>query len=438
MKTQWIIISSMLVIMLLAGCVNPPQMNSGKPVVEETMLPQVGQTTTEPPADQPPEQPLEQPTQDSAEPLPPDNEPVEDRSNEFMAKLAAAIERKDFELLSAMIMDGDFAVAYWRSEGLVISADEAVRHMREIYLVEGSQPATRRVVDLRGLLEGADPLQMFGPNAQLVEAFHVSGLGPRAEDEAIMVISRDPATGQNTWYGMLAAAGGFNTHSAPADPATPPADDAAFGQQLAQAFEARDFDTLRSLMRDRFSFATFNNQLIEVPSDEAMQTLRETSLVDGSQPAARFGTDIPAMLGGSDPLGLWGPVASPVRAIHVMGLGPNAAEEAVLVIGRDPNSGQFYWRGILLPQFGYFRATDTDERVLPTDVKFVLAKEDVNLRSGPGQNFAVEGQVFAGQIVQVTGKSIDEAWWRVMCEQDSSGMCWVSADPTLTEPTTAP
>ncbi len=74
-----------------------------------------------------------------------------------------------------------------------------------------------------------------------------------------------------------------------------------------------------------------------------------------------------------------------------------------------------------------------------TDVKYVLAKQDINIRKGPGTNFEIVGGVYAGQTAQVTGyKSADEQWWRVVCPIDNVTDCWVSADSALTEPTDKP
>lgn len=215
----------------------------------------------------------------------------------------------------------------------------------------------------------------------------------------------------------------------------------AVGDALGRAFEARDFAELRTLMRDRFSISTFNQTLYEYPSDEAIDRLRQSVLVDGSAPAMRFGTDVVALLSGADPLEQWGPVAQVVRAVHVMGLGPTAGDEAVLVIGRDAATGNFYWHGILLPaDDGYFKAQPIPDplEVVETDVKYVMAREDINVRTGPGTKYDVNGQIWGGQIAQVYGISSDHAWYRIYCTQDSSGYCWITADPALTEPTTAP
>jgi hypothetical protein len=77
--------------------------------------------------------------------------------------------------------------------------------------------------------------------------------------------------------------------------------------------------------------------------------------------------------------------------------------------------------------------------VKATAVKYVRAKEDVNIRKGPGTNFDIVGGVYAGQTAEVTGyMSADEQWWRVVCPVDNVTECWVSADPSLTEPAQTP
>jgi uncharacterized protein YgiM (DUF1202 family) len=167
--------------------------------------------------------------------------------------------------------------------------------------------------------------------------------------------------------------------------------------------------------------------------------LQEGILGPGAQPAARFGADIVALLSGTDPLSLWGPVANPARALHVLGLGANAEQEAVLVIGRDDANGTLFWLGILLPRAGYFSTLLPDpSAVAETDVEYVMALTDLNVRLGPGTDYAVVGLVRGGQIAQVTGVSLNGAWWRIFCTNDPSGICWISADPTLSEPTAAP
>lgn len=83
--------------------------------------------------------------------------------------------------------------------------------------------------------------------------------------------------------------------------------------------------------------------------------------------------------------------------------------------------------------------TDSTFPTKPTAVKYVQAKQDINIRKGPGTNYDIVGGVYAGQTAQVTGvSSADGQWWRVICPDGSVGDCWVSADPALTEPAPPP
>jgi uncharacterized protein YgiM (DUF1202 family) len=70
---------------------------------------------------------------------------------------------------------------------------------------------------------------------------------------------------------------------------------------------------------------------------------------------------------------------------------------------------------------------------LPSEVKSVLVKDDVRLRRGPGAGYDILGLVHAGMTLIVTGKSSDGSWWQVFCDQGPNNICWVSADPELTE-----
>ena len=79
-----------------------------------------------------------------------------------------------------------------------------------------------------------------------------------------------------------------------------------------------------------------------------------------------------------------------------------------------------------------------DPEVLPTDVKFVLAQQEVSIYGGPGTQYSVVGSVASGQTAKVTGVSSDNNWWRVICPDDTVGDCWVTADPALTQPAEAP
>jgi uncharacterized protein YraI len=68
----------------------------------------------------------------------------------------------------------------------------------------------------------------------------------------------------------------------------------------------------------------------------------------------------------------------------------------------------------------------------------VLAQQDVPIYGGPEEQYSIIGTIAAGQTAKVTGVTADGSWWRVICPDDSVGDCWVSADPSFTQPAQAP
>ena len=93
------------------------------------------------------------------------------------------------------------------------------------------------------------------------------------------------------------------------------------------------------------------------------------------------------------------------------------------------------------------QATDADKNAMlqfggtllqqwadPTPARYVSTLAEVNIRKGPSEQFDVIEKMAAGQQALVTGVSQDSQWWRVICPDDTIGNCWVSADPTLTQP----
>lgn len=335
----------LLVILLAAGC------NLPMPAAPEGTIPATGTADRQPVATLPVEPSEIQPPAQTAGPsaTQPPAASVDDEG--FDQALALALVERDFEALRRM-MGEQFTLARWHSEGSELSADQAIGELRQVHLAEGSAPAVDFGADTTALLEGADPLVMMGgPNGNAVRAFFLDGLGPEALDEGIVIVSRDPGSGELYFGGILISAQGF-THLPQED-----SPEQAFAGRLTQAIEAKDLETLESMMGESFGFATWNTQLLFVPPEEAVETLQQEYLVPSSAPVVRQGTDLTALLEGGDPLAVWGPVLQPVQALHVMGLAENGTQEAVLVTGFDPDSGELFWLGMLLPQGGYFQST---------------------------------------------------------------------------------
>ncbi len=76
--------------------------------------------------------------------------------------------------------------------------------------------------------------------------------------------------------------------------------------------------------------------------------------------------------------------------------------------------------------------------VLDTQMQYVQAQANLNVRSGPGVGYTVVGWLADGQTAKVTGVSSDYGWWRIVCADNSVGNCWVSAHTKYTLPTNAP
>lgn len=72
--------------------------------------------------------------------------------------------------------------------------------------------------------------------------------------------------------------------------------------------------------------------------------------------------------------------------------------------------------------------TDSELTPLPTDIKTVVMRVTLNLRSGPGLSYKVIGQYRARRTAEVNGVSADGKWYRVLCLNGETGDCWVTAD----------
>lgn len=82
--------------------------------------------------------------------------------------------------------------------------------------------------------------------------------------------------------------------------------------------------------------------------------------------------------------------------------------------------------------------TATTVAVVNTEVRYLLARTDVNIRGGPGTAYHVVGWLARGQTAGVTGISSDGDWWRVLCTDGSTGSCWVTAGTQYTQATSSP
>jgi hypothetical protein len=79
--------------------------------------------------------------------------------------------------------------------------------------------------------------------------------------------------------------------------------------------------------------------------------------------------------------------------------------------------------------------------IAPTPAATVPATilQVLNVRSGPGTQFAMLGQLAVGAAVQVTGRTADgsERWWQIVYPQGAAGRAWINGNPALVQVTAA-
>ena len=149
---------------------------------------------------------------------PPTATPSANAVDDFVARLMLALIERQYDTLQPM-MGNPFAIGYWRSEGAELPPGVAIAQLRTTLLAPSAALAFDTTTDLSALLDGVDPLAMWGPDVQAVKAIYVTGLGLERNDAAILIVALDPG-GAPYWHGMLAALGGFEPGELP-PPATP-------------------------------------------------------------------------------------------------------------------------------------------------------------------------------------------------------------------------
>lgn len=300
-------------------------------------------------------------------------------SMQFKQDLVAALNARNYDLMKVM-MGESFMIGYWLSEGTTNTPEAAIEQLR-MNLLNSSSPITADYA--RNLVEllGADPVTIVGPNVVEASPLLVSGLGSEGKDEAILFNAKLP-DGSLYWHGLLFAKDGFVK---PEPIVTPvPVDTNAYPTDVKFVMAQQDV-RLRSGPGTQFRIIGFIAE-------------GQTAKVTGVSADRN-----------------WWRVICPDNSIGSCWV--SAA------------------RNLTRPTDGIITPPPPDTSVYPTEIKYVLAQQDVNIYSGPGTQFSILGSIAAGQTAQVTGVNVDGKWWRVICPDNSIGSCWVSADTSLTRPT---
>jgi hypothetical protein len=210
-----------------------------------------------------------------------------------------------------------------------------------------------------------------------------------------------------------------------------------FKQALVDALNARDYNLLKLLMDDSFTIGYWQSEGTSHTPDLAIEQLQRNLMNSSSRVTADYNKNLVELLG-TDPARIVDPAILEVNPLFTTGWGSQGKDEAILFTAKLPDGG-LYWYGLLFAKEGFAKPTPipppVDTNAYPTNVKYVMARQDVNMRSGPGTHFSIISMIAAGQTAKVTGVSANGRWWRVICPDNSVGACWVSADRSLTRPT---
>lgn len=136
-----------------------------------------------------------------------------------------------------------------------------------------------------------------------------------------------------------------------------------FAEGLTTALAQHDYVQLQELMGPTFVIAGWRAEGSAMPAEVATVQLRNHYLPVGSTVATPADVDWTTLLGGKDPLTLWGAGVQAVKAIYVTGLGNDQQAEAVFIIAQQPD-GAPYWHGMLIAPGGFHaKSIMVDQRV---------------------------------------------------------------------------
>lgn len=222
-----------------------------------------------------------------------------------------------------------------------------------------------------------------------------------------------------------------------------PRNASAFQQVLVDALNRRDYELQKVMMDDLFMIGYWLSEGTENTPEEAIDQLQKNLLNSKSPITADYNKNLRDLLG-TDPVTILGPDIGEASPVLVTGLGAEGKDEGILFVAKQPD-GELYWHGLLFAKDGFAQpapepiaSVPVDMNAYQTNVKYVMALQDVNIRSGPGTQFRILSYIAEGQTAKVTGVNANGNWWRVICPDNSVGSCWVSALSSLTKPADSP
>ena len=106
------------------------------------------------------------------------------------------------------LMEDNFLIAVWQSEGVIYSADESITQLLTNYLAPTHIITFNPAQDIAGF----DPQGIVGPDIDLEKAIFTSGWGLDGKSEAVLFVAQRP-NGMFYWYGVLISPEGFTTEN---------------------------------------------------------------------------------------------------------------------------------------------------------------------------------------------------------------------------------
>ncbi len=219
--------------------------------------------------------------------------------------------------------------------------------------------------------------------------------------------------------------------AAPTETVTPTAGlPDTFIAQLQAAVTAGDSAALQALMADPFTIGYWLSEGVSLSPAEAAAQVLALLPEGGAVVWAPADADLSPLLQGQPPASFLGPDKTVAAAVLSVGWDEDGEGEAIQFITQQPD-GSYRWDTMLYSSFGFGTLT-TVEAV-------VITANEAPFYSGPGTQYPLVATVAGGFNYPVIATNEDGTWWRLRCYDDANvqiPLCWVSADPAVTSPTT--
>jgi photosystem II stability/assembly factor-like uncharacterized protein len=118
-----------------------------------------------------------------------------------------ALNAKNFDAAKGL-MGSAFGMAFWQSQGISLTPDEAVQQLQQNYIGPSTVLTPDPAKDLSTLLNGMNPYSIVGLDPSTSQALYVSGWGKDGQEEAVLYVTKG-SDGKWSWNNVLIAPTGF-------------------------------------------------------------------------------------------------------------------------------------------------------------------------------------------------------------------------------------